>query len=109
MEHSYVREGSVKLLFEEGSRILKYDDSHYFRSFFCNTAGGSKGVDAICIARAVCWLVEIKAVKPSLWEDQRFRVRDVVRRAALQVRDTLAGLASASVRAEEGEGCTTFL
>jgi hypothetical protein len=98
-----VQEGSLVLSFEDGARVEKYDESGYFTDRFSHTAGGSKGVDAVCLARGTCWLIEIKEVRRSLWEDHDLKVKDAIRRAAVQVRDTLAGLTAARLSAEGEE------
>ncbi len=98
-----IQEGSVVLSFEDGARVEKYDESRYFTDRFSTAAGGSKGVDAVCIARGACWLIEIKEVRRSLWEDYDLKVEDAIRRAAVQIRDTLAGLTAARLCAEGDE------
>ena len=101
-----IAEGSVQMFFEEGSRVLKYDDSQYFKQHFRHTAGGSRAVDAVCIARAACWLVEIKEIQRSLSDDpglHDLKIQRGLKDAALQVRDTLAGLTVAGVRADGAE------
>ena len=101
-----IREGSLVLSFDEGSRVLKYDESQYFREKFSKTAGGSKGVDAVCLAKGACWLVEIKEIQHRLSDDSGLhglKIQRALNDAALQVRDTMAGLAAARTCADSDE------
>ena len=97
-----IEEGSVLLSFENGAKAQKYDESRFYREAFSSTAGGSGGVDVVCLAREACWLVEIKEIRRNLAEDRGLhdlKIQDTLGRAAIQVRDTLSGLATARLRA----------
>ena len=93
----------MRLRFEPGDQATKYDDWAFFREEFRHVAGGSHGVDCVCISGEACWLIEIKALARRVGEDSGLKIADTIRRAAEQVRDTLAGLAAARVLATGAE------
>ena len=100
---STIDEGHVRLRFEPGDVATKYDDWGFFRDKFRHMAGGSHGVDGVCISGEHCWLVEIKSLARQVGEDSNLRITDTIRQAATQVRDTLAGLAAATASATGDE------
>ncbi len=84
--------------FPEGWRVLKYDDSSFHRNQFQSFAGGSQAVDAIAISPSMeCWLIEVKDYRQS----RRSKPESVFSEVADKVRATLAGLATARVRAND--------
>lgn len=98
-----IREGEVCLRFGPHDRIARYDDWTFFRAEFRHTAGGSGGVDGVCITREHCWLIEIKARARLVGDDYGLKVTDAIVWAASQIRDTLAGLAAAARNARGEE------
>lgn len=103
MNSETIEEGHVRLHFAPGDRAAKYDDWAFFRHTFRQMAGGSHGVDAICVSGACCWLIEIKSLARQVGEDLNPKITDTIRRAAIQTRDTLAGLAAAAASAKDAE------
>ena len=94
----------MRLRFEAGDLAAKYDTWVFYREEFRHVAGGSRGVDGVCVSGGECWLIEIKALARQVGEDSNLKLTDTIRRAATQVRDTLAGLAAARVAAKDVEG-----
>ena len=89
-------EGGIVLRFATDCRVAKYDEWAYFRRQFQSVAGGCKGVDAIAIdGHGRLWLIEVK--------DYRLHPRtkggELAMEVAVKVRDSLAGLAGARLRA----------
>ncbi len=82
---------------------MQYDKSSFFNTF--RNVANSRGVDFACVHRSECWFIEVRERARAVGEDYPERIRDSLRTAAEQVRDTLAGLAAASRNAagEEGE------
>ena len=78
--------------------VWKYDDSCFHQTQFQSFAGGVKAVDAVAMAPdQTLWLIEIKDYR----QNRRHKQGSVFDEAARKVRDTLAGLAVARVRAEQ--------
>ena len=78
-------------------QVAKYDETAFYRQQFQSFAGGSQAVDIVALAGEVLWLIEVK--------DYRRRKREksigLADEVALKVRSTLAGLATARVRAND--------
>lgn len=91
------REGELTFTFDVGCEVGEYDAWSFYRRSFQNAAGGSKGVDFVCVCEGVAWLIEVK--------DYRLHPRgnpiDLCDEVAVKVRDTLAGLAAAATNAED--------
>ena len=93
-------EGALSFEFPEGWRILKYDESTFFVNHFQNVCEGAKGVDIVAIAPKDClWLIEVKDYRAGA----RQKLIDLAMEIAIKVRDSLAGLAAARLRANVGE------
>ena len=89
-----------KFIFPARWQVLKYDDSSFHRNQFQSFAGGSKAVDAVAISPAgECWLIEVKDYRTS----RRSKPETVFFEVADKVRATLAGLATARVRANDAD------
>lgn len=90
-------------------RAMKYDDSSFHRNQFQSFAGGSQAVDAVAVSPdGVCWLIEVKDYRRS----RRSKPVSVFVEVAGKVRATLAGMATARVRAndiDEREVCDQAL
>jgi hypothetical protein len=92
-----ISEGDLVFHFPENWEASKYDDWAYYRKQFQKTAD-SKAVDILAFdprARGTLWMIEIKDYRQhprtkniSLWDE-----------VTQKVRDTLAGLLAASIRA----------
>ena len=103
MNVATIEEGGIRLRFAPGDLAEKYDDCAFFRDEFRHVAGGSHGVDGVCVSGGDCWLIEIKSLARKVGEDSSLKITDTIRRAAAQVRDTLAGLAAAARNARGEE------
>jgi hypothetical protein len=86
------------LAFPEDWQVLKYDDSGFHRNQFQSFAGGSKAVDAVALSpNGECWLIEVKDYRRT----RRSKPDTVFSEVAGKVRATLAGLATARIRAND--------
>ena len=87
-----ITEGNLTFSFENGCQASKYDEWSFYKKQFQNVAGGSKGVDILCVESDTSWLIEIKDYR----EHERKKPTDLLEEVAKKVRDTLAGLAAAA-------------
>lgn len=94
-----IEEGALTFSFPDHCEASKYDDWSFYRSQFNSVAGGSKAVDILCLADNVAWLIEVKDYRRHPRE-KRIDLGDEV---ASKVRDTLAGLATASANANNDD------
>lgn len=86
--------------FPDGWQVLKYDDSVFHRRQFQTFAGGSKAVDAVALSPArEVWLIEVKDYQRT----RRKKPTTVFAEVASKVQATLAGLATARVRASKDD------
>jgi len=84
--------------FPAGWHVLKYDDSAFHRNQFQSFAGGAKAVDAVALSPSgECWLIEVKDYR----RNRRHKPGSVFAETAGKVRATLAGMATARVRAND--------
>lgn len=82
--------------FPAGWQIWKYDDSAFYRRHFQSFASGSQAVDIVAISPdKTLWLLEVKDYR----RHPRDKNESVFAEVAAKVRSTLAGLATARVRA----------
>lgn len=89
-----------KFSFPAGWQVLKYDDSSFHRNQFQSFAGGSQAVDAVALSPAgECWLIEVKDYRKS----RRSKPGTVFSEVAGKVRATLAGMATARIRANDAD------
>ena len=91
------REGELTFTFDMGCEVGKYDTWSFYRQSFQSAAGGSKGVDFVCVCDGVAWLIEVKNYRLYPRENPI----DLCDEVAVKVRDTLAGLAAAATNAED--------
>lgn len=76
----------------------KYDDSAFHRHQFQSFAGGSKAMDLVALTDDnTLWLIEVKDYR----RHQRAKPSSVFAEVAAKVRATLAGLATARLRAND--------
>lgn len=92
-----IREGSLAFSFPERCAATKYDEWAFYRSQFHSVAGGSKAVDILCLAGKAAWMIEVKDYR----RHRRTKPSCLSAEVAAKVRDTLSGLAAASVNANE--------
>ena len=55
-----IQEGDLKFSFPDHCEVGKYDEWSFYRNQFRSVAGGSKGVDILCLSDDAAWLIEIK-------------------------------------------------
>lgn len=94
-----IEEGSLRFSFPDHCEAGKYDDWAFYRNQFQPVAGDSKAVDIVCVADDASWLIEVKDYR----QHDRMKPSDLDDELAGKVRDTLAGLAAASVNANRRE------
>jgi len=86
--------------FPQGWLVLKYDNSAFHRRQFQSFAGGSKAVDAVAVTNQhTVWLIEVKDYR----RQRRSKHGTVFAEVAAKVLATLAGLATARVRANNDD------
>ncbi len=92
-------EGTLKFTFPANSMASKYDEWSHYRNQFQSTCGSSKAVDLVYVKEQVAWLIEVKDYR----EHVRTKTIDLSDEIAVKVRDTLAGLVSASCYANDAD------
>lgn len=101
-----ITEGRLTFDFDDTWTVLKYDDTSYHRNQFQSACGGTKAVDIVAFRPKSCaFLVEAKDYcRPaSDYRDHpRTKIADLPQEVAEKVRDSLAGLAAARLRANDG-------
>lgn len=90
-----ILEDRLRFAFPAGALSSKYDEWSHYRNQFNAAFGGTKAVDIVYAATSTAWLIEVKDYRLH----QRTKTLDLADEIALKVRDTLAGLVSASVLA----------
>ena len=94
-----ITEGDLTFSFPPGCQASKYDDWSFYRNQFQSVAGGSKGVDILCVESDTSWLIEIKDYR----KHYRTNPSNIADEVVNKVRDTLAGLAAAAKVAHEAD------
>ncbi|MBU4263412.1 MAG: hypothetical protein KKC76_16260 [Proteobacteria bacterium] len=88
--------------FPQGWHVLPYDKSVFHRNHFQSFAGGTKALDLVAISpEQVLWLIEIK----DYIRNRRSKKGTVYSEVAEKVKSTLAGLATARIRANNNDEC----
>lgn len=90
-------EGALTFTFPENCIASKYDEWSHYRNQFQSTCGSNKAVDLVCIEDQVAWMIEVKDYR----EHARTKAIDLSDEIAIKVRDTLAGMVSASLHAND--------
>lgn len=86
----------MRLTMPAGWWAWKYDDSDFHQSQFQSFTGGARAVDVVALEpNHTLWLIELKDYR----QNRRRKPSSVFDEVAGKVRDTLAGLAVARVRA----------
>ena len=93
-----IREGNLEFAFPPECAASKYDEWAFYRNQFGNVAK-SKAVDFLCIHDSCAWLVEVKDYRDA----RRTKPSEIHVEVAAKVRDTLAGLAAARMKAVDAE------
>ena len=94
-----LREGNLTFHFNANCQPQKYDDWAFYRRQFQSVAGGCKAIDFVCLEGDSAWLIEVKDYR----QHPRIKTIDLDEELALKTRDTLAGLAAASMQATNGQ------
>jgi hypothetical protein len=89
----------LSFVFPAGWELLKYDTSSFHRNQFQKFSGGTKAVDLVAVAPGSreLWLIEAKDYR----HHRRSKPGSVFKEMAAKVLGTLAGLATARVRAND--------
>ena len=94
-----LKEGALTFTFPPNSTASKYDDWSHYRNQFQATCHGSKAVDIVFAEQQLSWLIEVKDFR----QHARTKTIDLPEEIAIKVRDTLAGLVSASMQANDAD------
>ena len=94
-----ITEGRLTFNFPIGLQATKYDDWSFYRNQFNGALGGTKTIDILCMGEGNTWLIEVKDYR----QHQRTKPMDLGEEIAFKVRDTLAGLVSASCNANDSD------
>lgn len=95
-----ITEGSLAFDFPATWRATKYDEWTFYIKHFQTICGSAKAVDIVAVAPNGClWLIEIKDYRAG----PRQKAIELVEEIALKVRDSLAGLAAARLRANNAD------
>jgi hypothetical protein len=92
-------EGRLTFTFAAGAIASKYDEWSHYRNQFNSAFGGTKAVDMVYADQRVGWLIEVKDYR----EHRRTKTIDLADEIAAKVRDTLAGLVSAQLYANDAD------
>ena len=95
-----ITEGSLAFDFPADWMATKYDEWTFYINHFQTICGSAKAVDIVALAPNGClWLIEIKDYRAG----PRQKSIELVEEIALKVRDSLAGLTAARLRANKIE------
>lgn len=92
-----IEEGRLTFRFPAAALSSKYDDWAHYRKQFNPAFGGTKAVDLLFVDGGTGWLIEIKDYRVGC----QITAVELAEAVALKVRDTLAGLVSAKVYAND--------
>lgn len=94
-----IQEDRLVFTFPVGAASSKYDAWSHYRNQFNSAFGGTKAVDMVYASADTAWLIEIKDYRIN----PRTKAIDLAEEVALKVRDTLAGLISARLHANDAD------
>lgn len=94
-----IQEDRLTLTFPPGALASKYDEWSHYRNQFNSAFGGTKAVDCVYAAADTAWLIELKDYRIH----PRIKAIDLPLEVAIKVRDTLAGLVSAGLNANDAD------
>lgn len=94
-----IREDRLVFTFPAGAMSSKYDSWSHYRNQFNSAFGGTKAVDMLYAAADTAWLIEVKDYRVN----PRTKAIDLAEEIALKVRDTLAGLVTARLYANDAD------
>lgn len=90
-------EGKLTFTFPAPLVAQQYDEWSFYRNQFNSAFGGTKAVDFVCLDQQCTWLIEVKDYRAN----RRSKPSELGDEMAIKVRDTLAGLVTASCNANE--------
>lgn len=96
---SVLVEGALTFTFPPNSTATKYDGWSHYINQFQKTCGASKAVDLVYADGAVTWLIEVKDFR----QHKRTKTIDLPDEIAIKVRDTVVGLVSARLHANDDD------
>ena len=94
-----IQEDRLVFTFPVDAISSKYDAWSHYRNQFNSAFGGTKAVDVVYAAADTGWLIEVKDYRVN----PRTKAIDLADEVALKVRDTLAGLISARLHANDAD------
>jgi hypothetical protein len=94
-----IQEDRLVFTFPVDAISSKYDAWSHYRNQFNSAFGGTKAVDVVYAAADTGWLIEVKDYRIN----PRTKAIDLADEVALKVRDTLAGLISARLHANDAD------
>lgn len=94
-----IQEERLTFTFPAGAMASKYDEWAHYRNQFNSAFRGTKAVDVVYAATDTAWLIEVKDYRVN----PRTKAIDLADEVALKVRDTLAGLVSARLHANDAD------
>lgn len=94
-----IQENRLTFRFPEQALSTQYDEWTHYRRRFNGAFGGTKAVDLLYSQRDTGWLIEIKDYR----DHPRTKAIDLADEVAIKVKDTLAGLISARLHAQDSE------
>ena len=93
-----INEGQLTFTFPDNWLASKFDEWSFYRNQFHKVCGGTKAVDIVAVEPGESlWSIEVKDYR----QDRRTKTIDLADEIALKVRDSLAGVAAASVNAND--------
>ena len=93
-----ISEGALAFDFPAGWSATKYDEWRFYLNHFQKVCDGAKGVDFLAITPSQClWLIEVKDYRAV----PREKSLELAQEVAQKVRDSLAGLVAARLRAND--------
>lgn len=92
-------EGMLTFTFPAPLIAQQYDGWSFYRNQFNSAFGGTKAVDFVCLDQQCTWLIEVKDYRVN----RRSKPSELGDEMAIKVRDTLAGLVTASCNANESD------
>ena len=94
-----IQEDRLTFTFPAGALASKYDGWLHYRNQFNGAFGGTKAVDLVYADADTAWLIEVKDSRVN----PRTKPIDLADEVALKVRDTLVGLISARLHANDAD------
>jgi hypothetical protein len=90
--------GKLSFRFPPNWNVSQFDEWEFYRNQFQKVCGGAKAVDIVAIHPKVClWAIEVKDYRTN----RRTKTIDMADEVALKIRDSLAALVAAKVRAND--------